>query len=659
MNKLFLIVILCLSGVLSFSGCSKESTQLSKTEKEVLVTNAPIVSIAPTGIPKSTIPTERSHHLLTLSKESGVYEGEFNLEIICEGAVEIYYTTDGSNPIISPTRLLYSEGIQVYDRSNDENYVSAVDPFLYDGANVRVNSTQDGFISSLNNPPSKEAVDKCTVIRAVALDSQGLYTNVATNTYFIGPMADHIQGIKASCEAAGTSLAIISLSMDYDDLFDPSYGIYVKGDVYDRALEEFLATGEELHAETSRQLDANYKQRGSGWERNVHMDYFESDGTSAACQIQQDCGIRIQGNYSRSDLQKGFRLFARNKYGKNNFEYPFFGEELKNHEGKTITNFKSLTLRNGGNTAFTTKFSDTYWQSLVKELDCETQSSRPCIVYLNGEYWGLYVLQEDYSQEYFEYAHGVKDKDVVLYKGDAGALELGYKLDLGDLPEGIEDESYYFKELLEFFNTHTDLSKDEDYEEFEKLVDIESARDYFAVQIWINNKWDWPGKNWSLWKTANVEGDNPYADGRWRFLFYDVEFGGVSGSSDAHANTIKEDNYKPLGLLDRDTENPAVLIYVYLMSNAKFRDEFEISLKALSKENFNKETALKALDVFKDTYGPLYDQFFARYPGTGSKDNSINGGYASYKCIADFLKLRADYIQPMLDFVYELYPKGE
>lgn len=603
---------------------------------------------------KTTDTTEKSTLKLTFSKNGGVYKSKFDLKLTCKGSTKIYYTTDGSNPITSSTKKVYSKSIKVADRSKAKNYVSAVDPILFDATNVRVNSKGNGFVSTIS-APKDSAVDKCTVIRAVAVDSKGVYSNIATNTYFIGSMASHITGLQESCKAAGTSLSIISLSIDYKDLFDSKTGIYVKGDVYKKELKDYIASGERFNQNVSRALEANYTQTGKKWERAAHMDYFESDGTTTTVELQQDCGIRIQGNYSRSDLQKSFRLYADEDYGEKNFKYAFFGDELKNDAGETIDKFKTLTLRNGGNCAFTTKYSDTYWQSLLKDMDCDTQTSRPCVVYIDGEYWGLYVLQEDYSKDYFEDTHGVNEDDVVLYKGDAEEIELGYKLDLGDLPEGEKNESYYFQDLLNFFSTHKDLSTDADFEEFKKLVDIESVRDYFAAEIWINNKWDWPGKNWSMWKTSKVDVTNPYADGKWRFCYYDVEFGGVSGTSDAYANTIKDDNYKPFGLLDTDTINPAVLTYAYLMTNKSFRADFATSLKALSDKNFNSKKATAALDVFKNTYSPLYDQFFTRYPGTGSTNKSNNDGYASYKSIKDFLKLRANYIQPMLDYVDKHY----
>lgn len=247
---------------------------------------------------------------------------------------------------------------------------------------------------------------------------------------------------------------------------------------------------------------------------NVRLSVFEATPDGMEAVLTQNCGIRVQGNYSRSDIQKGLRLYARTDYGENNFDYAVFGEDYLNVNGEVMDKYDTLVLRNGGNCAFTAKFNDTYWQSLVEEMACATQKSRPCVVYLNGEYWGLYLLQEDYTNDYMEDYYGVNKDDVVIYKGDAESLALGYKLDEGDLPEGVSDETYYFHELYGFFENHSDLESEEDYNEFIKLVDPQSVMDYFAVQSWIDNKWEWPGKNWSMWKTTKNDGST-YGDGRW------------------------------------------------------------------------------------------------------------------------------------------------
>ncbi len=350
---------------------------------------------------------------ITLSRASGIYPEEFELEMTC-GEGEIYYTTDGSDPADSDTAVIYTEPLKITSREGDENVVSAVDPVLISGNFNRPNSSRDGFICEIS-APEDDAVDKCTVIRAAIKMEDGSFAGETAATYFIGTAQEHIQGIAESCEAAGTTLAVISISMDYDDLFDSQRGIYVKGEIFEEALEEYLQEEKRVtDGETARDLDANYKQRGREWEREATITVFEFSEEEAVPVLTQDCGIRVQGNYSRSDLQKGFRLYARRDYGDNNFRYPFFGEDYVNDNGEVMDKFKTLVLRAGGNCTFTSKFNDTFWQSFLEDTACEAKQSRPCVVYLNGEYWGLYVLEEDYSDDYFEDIHGVGEEDVVV-----------------------------------------------------------------------------------------------------------------------------------------------------------------------------------------------------------------------------------------------------
>jgi len=658
MKKIYSATALLLASAILLSACSeqpaedvaetvsliKSATEAVQTEQTEAVEEAVAETVTETEnviIPEPTT--------IDFSAESGFYAEEFELAISSSDEGEIFYTLDGSNPATSETAVAYTVPVKITSAVGRENVVSAVDPILFSANYNKVNDSRDGFVWEMELPENDD-VDKCTVVRAAVKKSDGTFGTDNAATYFIGTPDEHIKGIAESCEAAGTSLAVISINMNYDDLFSSDKGIYVKGDVFDNALEQFLAEGNRLRdTEDARRLDANYKQRGREWERNASVTMLEVTSEGAETVLNQNCGIRVQGNYSRSDYQKGFRLYARKEYGEKNFDYAVFGEDYLNDSGKVMDKFKHLVLRAGGNCAFTTKFNDTYWQSLVGDTACETKQSRPCVVYLNGEYWGLYVLEEDYSDDFFEDLHGVNKDDVVVYKGDAETYKRGYTLDEGTIPEG-EKESYYFKELNDFFRNHSDLKSQEDYDEFVKLVDPESVMDYFAVQCWINNKWDWPGKNWSMWKTINVDESNPYADGRWRFMFYDMEFGGVSGGGDVRTNTIMEDNYKPNGLLDMDTENPAVLCFAYLMTNEGFRTDFYDRLTGLSDGYFEQSAATDRLMEFIDVYSPLYEQFFNRYPDISDAEKALTDGYASAQCILDFLEGRRNHIQPMIDY---------
>ena len=643
--KKFISIILIL--ILILTGCS-QTPPTGTTTAPPNVTSSVESNINPEEftfpIESNIIPEE-----FAFSMESGIYAAEFTLKIGVPEGYTVRYTTDGSDPTDSNTAKRYTDGIAITDRKHDKNVVSAVEPVLFSGNFNRPDKSKKDFLCS-NRAPDDEAVDKCTVIRAAFIDANGNAVTTKSATYFIGTTEEHIKGLAESCAAAGQSLAVISISMNYDDLFDSTTGIYVKGDIFEDALKDYLKHNGRLDdGETARSLDANYKQRGRDWERPANMTMFEFSPEGATVVLSQNCGIRVQGNYSRSDLQKGLRLYARSDYGVSKFRYSVFGEDNLNDDGEIMDSFDTLVLRAGGNCAFTAKFNDTYWQSLLHETNCETKHSRPCVVYINGEYWGLYVLEEDYTDDFLNDVHGVNKDNVVIYKGDAETYRIGYSLDEGEIPEG-EKVDYYFRDLLDFFDSHKNLKSQADYEEFCRLVDPDSVMDYFAVQCWINNKWDWPGKNWNMWRTTEVEEGNPYGDGRWRFMFYDMEFGGVSGSGDAYTNTIKEDNYKPNGLLDMNTDNPAVLCFAYLMTNEGFREAFYDRLTSLSDGVFQRDDALAALQKMQDIYSPLYDQFFARYPGTGSTREAVRGGYASIQCIRDFLSKRSENIEKMIKF---------
>ena len=627
----------CSSGT---SGGSKADESKAASTAEGTADGAETSEEAEEGVPAS----------VGFSSPSGVYPAGLEITLTAAEEGDIYYTTDGSDPTSSDTAVKYESAIAITDRKGDKNVVSAVDPLLIAGTFCEPNSDKDGFVST-TSAPADSAVDKCTAIRAAVKHADGSFGSIANASYFIGTPEEHIQGLAESCAAAGHDLAVISLSMDYDDLFDSTKGIYVKGDIFDADMEKYLSNKRNriTDAEQARKMDANYKQRGKDWERRASVSFMEFGTDGAEEMFSQDCGVRVQGNYSRSDLQKGFRIYARSDYGDNNFRYAVFGEDYQNDAGEVMDKFDTLVLRAGGNCAFTAKFNDTYWQSLVHDSACDTKRSRPCVVYLNGEYWGLYVLEEDYSNDFFEDVHGVDKTQVVVYKGDAETYKQGYKLDEGKVPDG-KPENYYFADLNSFFATHKDAASDEDYAELTSLVDPQSVMDYFAIECWINNKWDWPGKNWSMWRTIETDPKNPYADGRFRFMLYDVEFGGVSGKGDAYTNTIKEDNYKPDGLLDMGTNNPAVLSFAYLMTNEGFRSEFYDRINGLSENEFEKTAALEKLQAFEDEYSPLYDQFFERYPDTGSTEDAVSGGYASIQCIRDFLEERSGNIDKMIDF---------
>ena len=82
-------------------------------------------------------------------------------------------------------------------------------------------------------------------------------------------------------------------------------------------------------------------------------------------------------------------------------------------------------------------------------------------------------------------------------------------------------------------------------------------------------------------------------------------------------------------------------------------------LLSLSKTNFKKEEAKERCTLFKEIYSPLFWQFYVRYmgqqKGTNMAEQAVEGNYATYQCIMDFLEEREEYIPEIVDWIKEYY----
>ena len=526
------------------------------------------------------------------SAESGMYKSAFYLTMSTDEGSTIYYTTDGTDPATSSTRKEYSAAINIYNRTKDPM--------------VMANWLKPSEITPWNNGaslPSNSAVDKGTVIRAVTLNSAGKYSETVTKTYFVGVSnADH------------NDLPIMSVTTDPASLFDYDTGINRLGAVY------------QANKKTSPDPNnpiANYNQKGKEWERACHIDFFESDGTLA---LSQDCGFRTQGAYSRADYQKSFRFYAREDYGEKNFKYTFFDDAYQeNGSGKQLKKFKKLVMRNGGNDTFYTKFKDSYIQSLVSDRSFDTQEGRPCVLFIDGEYWGIYTLQEDYDDKYYEENYDVNSDEVVVYKK-------------GEIDEGLEEDIELFKELRNFAKNN-DLSKAANYKKISEMLDLQSFADYMAAEMYIINE-DWPGNNYSMWRTRTVDETNPYADGRWRMNFYDTEMG-----VDHYGNNSTKYNRNNLSNIMKNTWDDIPVIFNALIKNNEFKAMFVNSMMDMANINFAYSRTSERLSYYTDTYYPELSKFFARFP------TWANTGNATDPCISrmkTFLKNRPSYVPGML-----------
>lgn len=565
-------VVLCM--VLGMTACGKQGETTPVTEFEKYTSGKPMKP--------------------ALSAESGIYEDKFELTMSAQEGTDIYYTLDGSVPTKDSKK--YEGAVTIKDRKGEENVLCSSENIQ------KMYITGSGY----DYVPEESEVAKCTVIRAVSISPSGESSDIVTKTYFVG------NDIKTNYQGA----TVMSMIVAPEDLLNPQTGIHVLGDYYDKWRESDDAESI-AYSNQYWEFQGNYTQRGREWERKAEISYFDSETEKLL--FEAPIGIRIHGGASRMYGQKSFNLYFRTEYGLDKLRYPLLPEDVDKN-GKTIEKYDSAMLRNGGNDTEYTKIRDLFVQNQLKDRAFEIQATKPCVLFLNGEYWGLYNLTEKYSDNSLENTFGIDKANIISFKE-------------GELEEGEESDQKYFDELMSY--AEKDFTDEKVYEEFCKIMDIDSFADYYATQIYIAN-YDWnQEKNYQIWRARTPDNTNEYADGKWRYLLFDTEYsmglyGHTNAMTDSFSTTLENDE-----------------LFAAVMENTTFQKKFLKAIKEIGSVNFKPETCKEVLEEYTSKYKPLMEDFYTRFYG---KDMWLRSSFDSnVREVRAFVEERYDFIIPLVE----------
>ena len=325
------------------------------------------------------------------SVNRGFFTAPFQVEIATPttGAT-IHYTTDGSTPsetngveytgplTISSTTSLRAMAFQPgWDSTN-------VDTQTYLFLDDVITQSSDG-----SSPPGwpEPNVDP----------EKGQFFDYGMDPAIVNSGDPDIGGA-ASVKSALASLPAVAITTDLSNLFNigGSQGIY-----------------------------SNPGNRGFAWERPASMEWINPptglnpNGTS---EFQVDAGIRIRGGFSRSgdNPKHSFRMFFRSDYGASKLEYPLFGrrgaQEFDKIDFRTAQNY---SWSFGGDDRNTFLREESTRQAML-DMGQPGSKVRYFHLYLNGQYWGLFNLDERPEAAFAEtYFGGDKEEyDVVKSEGD-------------------------------------------------------------------------------------------------------------------------------------------------------------------------------------------------------------------------------------------------
>lgn len=330
------------------------------------------------------------------------------------------------------------------------------------------------------------SISKNSVIRAAAFRDGYLSGDVATATYLF------------RSDGVNHALPVVTLVTDPDNLWNSKTGIYATGDQFDPDAASYADT---LKSATYYQAKfATEEQVDTIWEKPAAFSLFDDNGRQV---FTQNVGIRIAGSFGRGRAQKGFNVIARKEYGKGSMEYPFF-------ENRPYTEYKAVVLRAGAQDQNRSKIRDELASGLLEGTDINIlyQAYRPTVLYLNGEYWGVYFMKEKRNR-FFVAQHENTENNVDL------AIGKGFKQrSYGDNSDWVS--------LYEYATSH-DLSSAEAYAYVSERMDVDSFRDYMIAEIYNGNTDTY---NFQYYRLKG---------GKWKFIFYDFCWGFQSPGHDTLA----------------------------------------------------------------------------------------------------------------------------
>lgn len=544
--------------------------------------------------PKEAQKMEEADDII-VSQEDSFCAGDLVLKLSDAGGYPIYYTLDGSIP-----------------------------------------EFESGFYEEPLVFTAVDEVQSC-VLRARSYDeSTGEWGDLFTRTYFY---ADSMETLKERF-----STYIVCLTSDPYNLYDYEYGIMVEGKIRD----EYVNSPEYISGKLTQ--PANFTQQGRDWERDAFVEILSPDGERL---IAQDAGMRIFGHASRQYYYKSFKLYARKAYGNDTFAYPFFADNTHGADQKVQDVYKRLVIRAHGFDKSVTLFREELFQTLCSQIEgIDSKSVAPASVWLNGGYYNFEWLQEVYDDTYMEENYGLMQEGDYYQKLALRANKLTLSIAKGKTDSGDEDEeetvgteeaeavvettdrtpeeeqaSKDYHKMAEY--AEKDLTDDETFAELEQLVDIDNMIQYFAIETYIAN-WDWPLNNIKLYRyysQNNVYGTGRQ-DGRWRYLYYDMEAG------------FNIYNEEPEDWLDIETVMEQNPLFGAVMKRPDMQEKFAKYIELCIKEYFTEDRVRAAVEKL-----------------CGERDSELAESFAYKHSIDESYTMNMDDVERNKEVIYDFVEK--
>ena len=351
-------------------------------------------------------------------------------------------------------------------------------------------------------------------------------------------------------------------------------------------------------------------------DEGAHIEFFYADGSFW---VEATGDSNEHGNDSNAYGQRGFDYVTRDQMG---YDHALEAElfHVKERDAYQRIIFKAAA---NDNYPFEpgAHIRDAYVHTLshLAELHLDERTNESCIVYLNGQYWGVYEYREkvddiDFTEEYYNQPRHFVD----FIKTWGGTWE----------EYGSQDD---WVDLVTFCTTQ-DMTDPTNYEYVSSQLHPLSLIDYYILNSYIVSA-DWLNWNTAWWRGRHPDGDAK----RWRYALWDMDasFGHYINYTGVPDTGPGADPCNPEGMGDVGGQGHIPVLNA-LFENETFNNTYLNRWADLGNTAFSCQNMHAVLDSMVAVIEPEMERQFGRWGG------NLAGWQAELQELRDFIDERCE-----------------
>jgi len=329
------------------------------------------------------------------------------------------------------------------------------------------------------------------------------------------------------------------------------------------------------------------------------FELFEDDGLLA----DEGEGLyNKHGNDSWAYDQRGIDFIMKDQFGYN------YALKHKIFPNKTRKKFQRVMLKAAANDNISFEdgahIRDAYVHTLSQlgKLRMDERTNRSCVMYVNGQYWGVYEIREK-----------VDDSDFTKYYYNQPGDEIDYIKTWGSTWADYGNMDHW-TELYNFVVAN-DMAVDANYQWVKARYNTGSLIDYAVLNSYVVTS-DWLNWNTSWWHghVPEPEGDKQ----KFRYTLWDMDatFGHYINYTGVPSTAPDADPCNVEGLSGSSDPEGHMTILTKLMDNPEFEQQYISRYIDLSNGIFSCESMISILDSMIAVIEPEMPGQVARWGGT-------------------------------------------